>query len=189
MWNRGGCLDCVPRCKRRASQGTRGRFVAAVTLGIAASVFEGLAFTKASAVAYPEAHAWTAFMLYGVMLAAFELSPLPFALGTLELVWLALVSGTTILLPGLIAVEAYRLFRGLPLLLLMLFYLPRYKMSVADLFDTRLAIVLARTRRRAAIKLITVPAQGRCCRSSFPLTTNQRGCLATCRMFSHMPPP
>ena len=76
-------------------------------------------------------------MLYAIMLAAFELSPLPFALGTLELVWLALVNGTGLPLPGLLTVEAYRLFRGLPLLLLMLFYLPRYKMSVKDLFDFR----------------------------------------------------
>jgi dolichyl-phosphate beta-glucosyltransferase len=140
------------------SRETRGRFLGAVALGIAASIVEGLAFTQACAVAYPAASAWSAFMLYAIMLAAFELSPLPFALGTLELVWLALVSGTGLLLPGLIAVEAYRLFRGLPLLVLMLFYLPRYKMSVSDLFDVRLATVLARTRRRPAAQVDSVAA-------------------------------
>jgi dolichyl-phosphate beta-glucosyltransferase len=134
------------------SRGTGGRFIAGVLLGIAASVWEGLAFVEASKVADASVPAWSAFMLYGIMLAAFELSPLPFALGTLELVWLALVRGTGLPLPGLVVVEAYRLFRGLPLLLLMLFYLPRYKMSVKDLFDARLASVLARTRRRGTIE-------------------------------------
>ena len=142
------------------SKGTVGRFIAAVGLGIAASVWEGLAFAKASAVAYPDIPAWSAFMLYAIMLAAFELSPLPFALGTLELVWLALVNGTGLPLPGLLTVEAYRLFRGLPLLLLMLFYLPRYKMSVKDLFDSRLATVLARTRRRIVIEPDTRAGSG-----------------------------
>jgi hypothetical protein len=33
---------------------------------------------------YPQTSAWSAFLLYAV-LAAFELSPLPFALGTLEM--------------------------------------------------------------------------------------------------------
>jgi dolichyl-phosphate beta-glucosyltransferase len=127
---------------------SRTRFMLAVALGVAGSIIEGLAFVKASSVVYPAVPAAGAFLLYGFMLAGFELSPLPFALGTLELLWLALARGTHFLMPGLIVVEAYRAVRAVPVLLLMLFYLPRYKMSVPDLYDSRLAAVLARTRRR-----------------------------------------
>jgi hypothetical protein len=126
----------------------RSRFVGAVALGILASIWEGLAFVQACGIAYPAVPAWSAFMLYGVTLAAFELSPIPFALGTLEMTWLALEASTSASVPGLLVVEGYRLGRAAPVLLLMLFYLPRYKMSVRDIFDARLAAVLARTRRR-----------------------------------------
>jgi dolichyl-phosphate beta-glucosyltransferase len=132
-------------------RGARAQFMGAVALGIAASVFEGLALVKASAIVYPNVPAWSGFLLYAVMLAAFELSPLPFALGTLELAWLALAVGMDVPAPGLLLPEAYRLFRTLPVLLLMIFYLPRYKMSVIDLYDNRLAMVLARTRRRSSM--------------------------------------
>ena len=129
----------------------RGRFLAAIALGITASVIEGLAFVEAAQIAYPQASSWGAFLLYGVMLAAFELSPLPFALGTIEMAWIALASGIGTPIPGLLMPEMYRLFRATPVLLLMMFYLPRYKMSVGDLYDVRLATVLARTRRRPGL--------------------------------------
>lgn len=131
--------------------GSRVRFLGAIALGIAASIVEGLALVKASAIVYPDVPAWSSFLLYAVMLAAFELSPLPFALGSLEIAWLALASGIAAPLPGLLLPEAYRLFRALPVLLLMVFYLPRYKMSVTDLYDNRLAMALARTRRRSGV--------------------------------------
>jgi dolichyl-phosphate beta-glucosyltransferase len=129
----------------------RFRFLGAVTLGIAASLVEGFGFVKASAIVYADIPAWSSFLLYAVMLAAFELSPVPFALGTLELAWLALAVAIDLPVPGLLLPEAYRLFRAVPLLLLMIFYLPRYKMSIKDLYDDRLAMVLARTRRRSSM--------------------------------------
>jgi dolichyl-phosphate beta-glucosyltransferase len=131
--------------------GRRLRFIGAMILGITASVCEGLAFVQAAAVVHPDVPDWSAFLLYAVVLAAFELSPLPFALGSLELVWLVLASATGLSLPGLLMPEAYRLFRAVPVLLLMIFYLPRYKMAIGDLLDQRLATVLARTLRRVEV--------------------------------------
>jgi dolichyl-phosphate beta-glucosyltransferase len=129
----------------------RGRFLGAIALGITASVVEGLAFMQASQIVYPQTPAWGTFLLYAFMLAAFELSPLPFALGTIELTWAALAAGIGGSIPGLLMPEMYRMFRAVPVLLLMLFYLPRYKMSAGDLYDARLATVLARTRRRPGL--------------------------------------
>ncbi len=128
----------------------RPRFLAAMGLGIAASISEGLLFTAASRAAYPEAASGSAFLLYAVLLAAFELSPAPFTLGVLEIGWLAVFWIPGLVPPGILMPEAYRIFRAVPLILLAIFYLPRYKMSVRDLYDVRLPLVLARTRKKRA---------------------------------------
>jgi dolichyl-phosphate beta-glucosyltransferase len=130
----------------------RPAFLAAMVLGIAASVSEGLLFTAASREAYPEAAAWSAFLLYSVLLAAFELSPAPFTLGVLEIGWLAVYWTPGVAPPGILMPEAYRLFRAIPLLLMAVLYLPRYKMSVRDLYDARLPHALARTRKKRAVE-------------------------------------
>jgi dolichyl-phosphate beta-glucosyltransferase len=126
----------------------RAPFLEAMALGIGASVSEGLLFTMASREAYPGATAWSAFLLYSVLLAAFELSPAPFTLGVLEIGWLVVFWIPGIAPPGIVMPEAYRVFRAIPLVLMALFYLPRYKMSVRDLYDVRLPLALARARKK-----------------------------------------
>jgi dolichyl-phosphate beta-glucosyltransferase len=125
----------------------RRRLAAAVVLGICAAAGEGLGFVAASRALQPSLPVWSGMLLYLVTLAAFELSPVPLALGVLEGVYLmpALIGGFP--LPGLILPVAYRLWRSLPVVLLTLFYLPRYKLSLLDLFDPGLALALAQTRR------------------------------------------
>jgi len=86
--------------------------------------------------------------LYSVLLAAFELSPAPFTLGVLEIGWLVAFWIPGVAPPGIVMPEAYRLFRAIPLVLMVLFYLPRYKMSVRDLYDVRLPLALARARKK-----------------------------------------
>jgi dolichyl-phosphate beta-glucosyltransferase len=82
-----------------------------------------------------------------VLLAAFELSPAPFALGVLEAAWLGLSLVPGLAVPGIMAAFAYRVWRGVPVLLLTWFYLPRYKMTVSDLYDPNLADALALSHR------------------------------------------
>ena len=127
----------------------RGRFVAAMIFGIAAAAAEGFGFTAAALAGGLSREAWPAFVLYSVLLAAFELSPVPLTLGSLEVGWLAVASIESAKAPGIFIAEAYRLFRALPVLLIALFYLPRYKMSVRDLYNRRLPLILARMRRKA----------------------------------------
>ncbi len=126
----------------------RARFVLAMALGVAATIAEGLLFTAAARAVSPAAETGSAFLLYAVLLAAYELSPAPFTLGALELGWLSVSIIPGMRAPGLLMAEAYRLFRAVPMLLLAIFYLPRYKMSVRDLYDSRLPLALARTRRK-----------------------------------------
>jgi len=126
----------------------RSRFVIATLLGMAAAVGEGLAFLMATAAVDPSAAGWQSFLLYSVLLTGFELSPLPLALGVLEVLWLALYQVPNFAWPGLLMPLAYRAWRAVPILLLTAFYLPRYKMSFGDLFDPRLAWVLSSIRRR-----------------------------------------
>ena len=136
------------------SRELRTRFVFAIALGVAASISEGLLFTAAAQAASPSVATWSAFLLYAVLLAAYELSPAPFTLGVLELGWLSVSMIPGVRPPGLMIVEAYRLFRAVPVLLLAIFYLPRYKMSVRDLYDSRLPLALARTRRKRVGEIV-----------------------------------
>ena len=128
------------------------RFAVGALFGIAAAVTEGLALLQASLALNPAAGAWDTFLLYGVLLTAFELSPLPFALGVLELSYLVFAwLFPALVLPGLLVPLAYRAWRAVPVLLLTAFYLPRYKMSLGDLYDPRLPVVLSSIRRHLAI--------------------------------------
>lgn len=125
----------------------RGRFLAAAILGIGAALGEGLAFVAAALVVNPECAAWQCFLLYAATLTLFELTPVPVALGVVEVGYgaLALVPGMA--LPGLIVPLAYRLCRGLPVVAMALFYLSRYKLSLLDLYDPFLPSVLSQSRR------------------------------------------
>ncbi len=119
------------------------RFTATMLLGLAAAATEGVFFTQAALVAFPQVPQWSAFLTYAGVLTSFELSPLPLALGAPELVWLTLTLIPGLTVPGVLLPLAYRVFRGVPVLLLTWFYLPRYKMTVGDLFDPGLAQALA----------------------------------------------
>jgi dolichyl-phosphate beta-glucosyltransferase len=127
------------------------RIAVAALCGGAAAIAEGMLFTVGAMAAYPDSPAWGAYLAYAVLLTAFELSPVPLALGSLELgllcTGLLLPAGT---LPGLFVAMAYRLTRAVVAVLLAVFYLPRYKMSVRDLFNTSLARVLAGLSQRHA---------------------------------------
>ncbi len=125
------------------------RFATAVSFGILGVVGEGLAFVTGCQVLQPNCPFWAGMLLYLVTLAAFELSPVPLALGVLECAYLGLTVLPAFPLPGLFVPVVYRFWRGLPVVLLTLFYLPRYKLSLLDLFDPGLALALARTRRPA----------------------------------------
>ena len=118
------------------------RFAGAMLYGLAAAACEGLLFTSAAAIAYPESSDWASFLLYSVLLTSFELSPAPLALGTLEIAALAIWSIPGLEAPGVAMAAAYRLFRGVPVLLLTFFYLPRYKMKASDLYDENLVAAL-----------------------------------------------
>jgi dolichyl-phosphate beta-glucosyltransferase len=123
------------------------RFFLAVALGLAAAGVEGWGFTLAVRSGGWAGVSWQAFLLYAVILTAFELSPVPLTLGILEFAYgpAALVVGAG--LPGLIVPMMYRLLRGVPILLLTFLYLPRYKLAYRDIFDGRLPLALALTRR------------------------------------------
>jgi len=109
---------------------------------------EGVFFVRAAGCVNPEAAVWQAALVYVVLLVLYESSPIPLAIGVLEAACVILA-----FLPGLprlsLAVPVgYRLFRGLPMLAALVFYLARYKLTMGDLFDPGLAPAL-RTRRRA----------------------------------------
>lgn len=123
-------------------------FAAATFAGMAAAAAEGFAFVAAARIISPAIPAWNASLLYAILLTAFELSPVPFALGVLEAAWAALALVPGIALPSVWLVMAYRVWRAVPVLALTLFYLPRYKMSVRDLYDPGLAHALAPKHRR-----------------------------------------
>jgi dolichyl-phosphate beta-glucosyltransferase len=127
-----------------ARDGTpRARFAGASLLGVAAALAEGFAFVGAALLVRPETPAWQAFLLYAVLLTGFELSPVPLALGVLELLYIAVGAIPGLLLPGLILPVAYRAGRAGPVLLLTFFYLPRYKLTLRDIYDARLPLALA----------------------------------------------
>ena len=125
-----------------AYRASDGRFAVAMLFGLAAAVCEGLLFTSAATIAFPASTDWASFLLYSVLLTSFELSPVPLALGTLEIAWFALASIPGLAVPGVAMALAYRVFRGVPVLLLTFFYLPRYKMKAADLYDPNLVDAL-----------------------------------------------
>ncbi|MBI4468081.1 MAG: glycosyltransferase family 2 protein [Acidobacteria bacterium] len=122
----------------------RWRFVVAVLAGLAAALLEGAVFTIAAGAIQSDAPAWSRFLLYSLLLSGFELSPVPLALGILESIDALLFLVPGLVVPGLAMPVAYRLWRGLPILVLTYFYLPRYKLSIRDLFDPLLPLALVR---------------------------------------------
>jgi dolichyl-phosphate beta-glucosyltransferase len=121
----------------------------AVLLGAAGVLGEGLGFSFAARALFAGFEPWQAFLTYALLLTAFELSPAPLALGILELAGaVASLVLTGSHWAGAVLACLYRLWRATPVCLLVLFYMPRYKMRPRDLFDPELPAVLARLRQR-----------------------------------------
>ena len=111
--------------------------------GILAPLAEGFLFIKAAKIIGIQSTDAVIFLTYIVTYFSFVLTPIPFALGTLEIAYgiLWLVMGP--LLPGIIFPLAYRLFRAIPLIILTLFYLPRYKLNITDIYNPLLSKALS----------------------------------------------
>lgn len=140
----GGAVYLRMAGSRRAGAG--GRIAAAALTGVAATAAEGALFVWAGTLMAPDAAPWHLALLYGVTLTAFELSPVPLAIGVLEVVCCGLLLVPGMVVPFALAM-AYRASRALPVLAGMGFYLARYKLTLRDIFDPLLPLALARTRR------------------------------------------
>lgn len=134
------------RALRNQQAESRPRVLFASLAGSAAAAAEGLCFVAAASALQPGAVAWKSFLLYSALLAAFELTPIPLALGSLEVTHLFVVALAGPAVPGLLMSALYRLVRGGIVTGLLFFYLPRYKMAPADLFAPGLPGALARLR-------------------------------------------
>lgn len=82
-------------------------------------------------------------ILYTATLAICEFSPIPLALGSLEIGTYLTLIFLQAPIEALIAPLWYRMFRFGPLILMTLFYLPRYKMTLADIYNPKLAKLLS----------------------------------------------
>jgi len=121
----------------------RTRFVVAELLGILAAAVEGLCFSLACLSIYSGGHIWQFLLLYLVILSAYEFSPVPFAMGVLEVAYVCMLLFSGYGMPGLAVVLLYRAFR-LCVLILTALYLPRYKLNLKDIFNTELSVILRR---------------------------------------------
>lgn len=118
------------------------RFVLAMILGLLAVLGEGVCFVAAGRYLGLTDEIWQLFCLYAVTVTIFELSPVPLSLGILELAFFATASILLFSSTALALVLAYRLFRAIPIVGLTLFYLPRYKLSLLDLYRPDLFLAL-----------------------------------------------
>lgn len=125
------------------------RFDGAVLCGVLAVLAEGCFFVLAASLMGVSADSWKILFMYAVTLTVFELSPVPLALGVLEVAYFLVAYFLQIPMIFVLLPLAYRLLRSVPILILMLFYLPRYKLSVLDIFHPSLALALLHTRRPA----------------------------------------
>jgi len=81
-------------------------------------------------------------LFFSFTIVIYELSPIPLSFGLLELVFASIVLAFGFPKSLLVAPIAYRFFRAIPILLGMLFYMPRYKLSFMDIFHTDLPSLL-----------------------------------------------
>lgn len=129
------------QARKRHTAPERLRFLLAEFLGIAAAVVEGLSFTLACLWLYADGSSGQFMLLYLALLSAYEFSPVPFALGVLEIAYLILQFIPGFSMPGLVVVLLYRAFRLLVLVWTAL-YLPRYKLNLKDVVNPELAFLL-----------------------------------------------
>lgn len=120
------------------------RFVMAVAMGVLAVACEAWFWLATAHLIAHNVPTWELLVLYLVTLTLFEISPIPLGLGLIELA--ALIILLTFGLPlSLLALPlAYRLFRSAPIICLTLFYLPRYKLALVDIYDPHLELALSK---------------------------------------------
>jgi len=103
--------------------------------GFAIWIFEGLLFVMAfSSCGCSVADAWCIYLLFIFLL---EISPIPFGIGLAELPILFFGNGVLFLL-----VFIFHCIRFIPILLLGYIYLPRYKFSFNDFYNSSLTAIL-----------------------------------------------
>lgn len=126
-------------------------FLVAMIIGILCPLVEGSLVVRAAHLLTTELSDGQLWVVYAVTLTAFELSPIPLALGTLELAFA--FAAVTLSLPlWTIAIPlAYRWMRVVPVILLTLFYLPRYKLSLVDLYNPLFVKLLLYTWRSGTV--------------------------------------
>ena len=116
------------------------RYLFAVIFGILAALGEGLIFSTLAHTIIPSIPYWECFLLYSVTLVCFELSPIPLALGIIEIVYLfVFYYWLEFPIEGILVPFIYRLIRIIPVIALMLFYLPRYKFRLVDIYNPSLS--------------------------------------------------
>jgi len=112
-------------------------FIILITIlsGFAIWVFEGLLFVMAlSSCGCSAADAWCLYLLFIFLL---ELSPIPFGIGLAELPLLFFGNGALFLL-----ILIFHVLRFIPIFLLGYIYLPRYKFSFNDFYNSSLTAIL-----------------------------------------------
>ncbi len=134
------------RARKIHTLSERTRFVSAEMLGILAAAVEGLCFSQACLSIFNTGHIWQFLLLYLVILSAYEFSPVPFAMGILEVAYVCMLLYSGYGMPGLAVVLLYRAFR-LCVLILTALYLPRYKLNMKDVFNPELSVILRRVFR------------------------------------------
>lgn len=128
------------------------RFALAVVAGLLAALGEGVWFVAAAQLLGVNAESWQLFALYAITLTVFELSPVPLGLGVIELSAVCIIYLLSLPVAAVALPLAYRLFRAVPIIILSLFYLPRYKLSLLDLYNPDLFLALGQTWHRQEIQ-------------------------------------
>jgi dolichyl-phosphate beta-glucosyltransferase len=114
-----------------------GAFVLLMTIlsGFAIWIFEGLLFVMALLLCGASApDAWCIYLLFIFLL---EISPIPFGLGLAELPLLFFRNGVLFIL-----IMVFHILRFIPILILGYIYLPRYKFSFNDFYNSSLTAIL-----------------------------------------------
>lgn len=120
------------------------RFTLAVAMGLLAVFLEAWCWLLAAHLLVAEAPSWQVLLLYFLTLTLFEVAPVPLGLGVIEIAFCILAVFFELPMLLIALPLAYRLARTVPIILIMLFYLPRYKLALSDLYDPNLEIALSK---------------------------------------------
>jgi dolichyl-phosphate beta-glucosyltransferase len=110
-----------------------------VLFGVIAALLEMILFAQMTPSIFPNS---IAFAMYGGTLLIFELAPIPLSIGLLEIAFGLFIYIFDMPLSTLVAPLCYRFFRAIPILIGTFFYMPRYKLSLSDLYNSSLPSLL-----------------------------------------------